>query len=266
MQQFGNLLLSLACILLPFIVIIFVIVSYSLGTGGLKIRGIARGKTDTKKHWSNATSVSESVGQVLASVTVLLGTLLALTGFLLPWLEINLSGGMEIFDLLGDVVSGEFSGSTSGLTLMLMLFVAGYNIIGDSIGTGLILLVLGLILLIVLVGLILSLLVGIGKISIHLGFTEGNQQRFSRPSLLLTLFGLVFSCIFIGVVQGTLGGIQLGGSSPMGGFEGGVQVVSGYWFTVIGFFLALVGAVTSNKLAPRFSSWIEKISSLTLDD
>jgi hypothetical protein len=52
----------------------------------------------------------------------------------------------------------------------------------------------------------------------------------------------------------------------MGGFEGGIQVASGYWFTVIGFFLALVGAVTSNKLAPRYSAWIEKLSSLNLDD
>ena len=266
MQQFGNLLLSLACVLLPFIVILFIVVSYSLGTGGLKIRGIARGKTDEKKHWSNATQVSGGVGQVLASTAVLLGSLLALTGFLLPWLEINLSGMMELSDLLGDVMGGEFSGSTSGLSLMLLLFVAGYNIIGDSIGTGLVLLALGLLLLAVLAGLILTLLVGAGKVSIHLGYTGGDQKRFSKPSLLLTLFGLVFSCIFIGVIQGTLGGIQLGGSSPLGGFEGGIQIANGYWLTIIGFTLALVGAVTSNKLAPRFSEWIEKLSSLALDD
>jgi hypothetical protein len=113
MQQFGNLLISLVCVVLPFIVILFVVISYSLGTGGVKIRGIARGKTDEKKHWSNITQVTGGAGQVLASTGILLGSLLALTGFLLPWLEINLSGMADLSDLFGDVLSGGLSGSTS---------------------------------------------------------------------------------------------------------------------------------------------------------
>jgi hypothetical protein len=241
------------------------VISYSLSTGGLKIRGIARGKTNEKKHWSNVTQITGGVGQVIASTKILLGALLALTGFLLPWLEINLSGGMELFDLF-DPVSGGFSGSTSGLSLMLLLFVAGYNVIGESIGAGVLLLALGLILGIVLLGVIFSVLVGIGKISVHLGFTEGNNQRFSKPLVMVTIFGLLFSCIFLGFIQGTLGGIQFGGDLPFGGFEGGIQVSNGYWYTVIGFFLALVGAVASNKIAPRYSQWIEKLSSLNLDE
>jgi len=265
MQQFSNLLLTLLCVVLPFIVIVFVVVSYSLSTGGIKIRGIARGKTNEKKHWSNVTQITGGVGQVLASTKILLGALLAFTGFLLPWLEINLSGGMEFYDLF-DAVSGGFSGSTNGLSLMLMLFVIGYNVIGESLGAGILLLAMGLILGLVLIGVIFTIFVGIGKISIHLGFTDGDNQRFSKPSLMLTILGLFFSCIFLGIIQGTLGGIQLGGELPFGGFEGGAHLANGYWLTVVGFFLALVGAVTSSKIAPRYSQWIEKLSSLTLDD
>ena len=245
MEKFSNILLAMLCIVLPFISLVFVLFAYNLGVGGISVRGVARGEADAKKHWTTVSELTEKLGQCLATTTTFLGSVLAFLGFLLPWQE-STSGIALLLSFITDAFE-QFDSGFEGATLNGMVFM-----------------LLALLMLVILAGLILANLVSLGMVSIHLGYTKGENKRFSRPALIIALVGFVFSCGFLGIIQGVHGLSQADVDIPFQVFLD-AEMASGFWFTVWGFFLALIGALFANKLAGRFAEWVESLTTLNLE-
>jgi hypothetical protein len=121
--------------------------------------------------------------------------------------------------------------------------------------------------LIPLVLLITSAL-ALGMVASPMGLIKANVKRLSRPILLLSVIALCLSCSFFAGMQGTVGGIKLGGSESIFGtsFTVGVGVSNGFWVTVGGLILVIVGAVFERNLATRVGSWAESLSMLEREE
>ena len=61
-----------------------------------------------------------------------------------------------------------------------------------------------------------------------------------------------------------MGGIKVGGSENVFGssVSMGVDVTNGFWITVGGLVLALVGAIVANTMAGALSKWANNLASL----
>ena len=83
----------------------------------------------------------------------------------------------------------------------------------------------------------------------------------------MSALSLCLTCTFFAGIQATVGGIKVGGSE---GFFGssmsiGVEVANGFWITVGGLVLALVGAIIANTLAGALAGWATSLSTLESD-
>jgi len=235
---------------------------YTIAMGIVNIPGIGRREKLTGKEWTTVSDLARKASELLAAVISLVGTLFGLLGFFLPWVSVNIGAAITLVDL------GGLSGTLSGIALAFQPIVIGVGLLSTEFegatGVG-----MGLILISVLVSLIpFALLVlaaiGIGMISIPLGLINIPIKRLAPGMLIMSVLSLCLTCAFFGGIQATVGGIKVGGSEGIFGssMSIGAEVAYGFWITVGGLVLALIGAIAANTLPGALSSWATNLSDL----
>lgn len=262
MDQLAMICLIGACILTPVLFGLYVGAVYLLGIGSVSIPGVARGELKPGRDWSTLSELSRRIGETLAAAISVLGALLGLLGFLLPWVELDIGSAGRILDL------GGLTGTLNGIALLFQSFIAGVGLLSVEIegvailGTSLIAVSTFLVLIPIALG--LSVLIALGMIAVPAGLLKTTVRRLARPLLFLSVLSLCLACTFFAGIQGTVGGIKIGGSGGLLGesFTIGVELANGFWVTVGGLILAFLGAVFAYSLAPRISAWARTLSAL----
>ena len=113
----------------------------------------------------------------------------------------------------------------------------------------------------------MSAATGFGLISVPLGLAKLKLKRLARGLLVLSALSLCLSCAFFAGIQATIGGIKVGGAEDFLGssISLGAEVANGFWITVGGMILALVGAVFANTLSGTLANWAYGLTNLEKD-
>lgn len=265
MEQFVSICLSSFCILTPIAFLVLTGLFYLLGIGTINIPGIARREIRPNKDWITVKDLSRKSSEAVAAVVSLVGTLFGFIGFMLPWVSIDVGAASSFFDL------GDLNGTLSGIALAFQSFVAGSGLLAsDFEGASVLamgLIVVGLLVSLIPIALLLSAATGIGLISVPLGLLKMELKRLARGLLVLSVLSLCLSCAFFAGVQATIGGVKVGGAEDLFGssISLGAEVANGFWITVGGMILALVGAVFANTLAGSLANWAYGLTTLEKD-
>ncbi len=261
MFPFMSFAVSSICVLLPFIVVIFVIGSYNLATGNLSITGISKQEKDEKKHWSSVLEITRKTGNFLALAISAIGSVLALIGFFSPWVTASISSTTHLgLDRL--------NGSLTGFGLFIKSILASFEVFGvDMDGTGFVgafLLLIAFLVFLTFVALLLSALAGLGIIAIPFGYTKREIGKLSRQIVIFAVIAVLFSCTFFAGVQAATNGFEISSSSDLFdfGLTANVQFAKGFWYTFLGLLFTIFGALVSNKPLDKYVSWIETVSKL----
>lgn len=262
METIVQLCLGSLCVLTPVVLVLLSSGVYGLGIGAIKLPGIGRQGIQPGKEWTSVPDLARKVSEIVAAVISLAGTLFGLFGFLLPWVRINIGAASELFNL------GGLNGTLSGIALMFQSLIAGIGLLtADFKGApaiGAILIVVSLLVALIPLALLASAAMGIGLISVPLGLVKIQIQRLARGLLITSVISLCLACSFFAGIQATVGGVKVGGSEGLFGSEMsmGVEVANGFWITIGGLVLALVGAIVANTFAGAISNWAKNLASL----
>ncbi len=253
------------CFFTPILLLLWIGIVYGLGVGSVKIPGIARGEVEDGKNWTNVPNLARKGTESLAATVSLIGALFGLIGFLLPWVKANIGGAAELFDL------GSLDGTLSGIALAFQSLIAGFGLfatdIDGAVGLGVLLIVLSLLIWLIPIAMLLSLAASAGLISIPLGLLKFEYKRLSRIMLIASIISLCLGCVFFAGIQATVGGVKVGGSEGIFGtsISMGVEVANGFWISMGGLVLAMIGAIVANTLAPSLETWATNLTSLERD-
>jgi len=254
------------CLLTPFVLLVLVASVYGLGVGAVKLPGIARKEAQEEKDWTTLPPLARKVGEGVAAAISLVGVLFGLLGFLLPWVEVNLSAARSLGDL------GSLNGTLTGIALDLQSLIVGIGLLASgndtAVGVGIALLVLFLFITLIPIALLVTGALGLGMASSPLGLIKAKVERLGRVLLIVSLIALCLSCTFFAGLQATVGGVQAGGRGGVLGSSVslGVSVGGGFWVTVGGLVLALVGAITATVVAGRLEAWAENLAQLEVKE
>jgi hypothetical protein len=254
MIQFSNTLIGIQCVIIPVVAIIFMFLFYFMAVGSLNIGGIARQKLEKTKHWITVTDLTRKFMQFFASVTLLIGALVAFAGYVGPWVSAYISADFGLLDL------GSVHGSVSGLALMVASFagaVGAFKAEG-ALFAGLVLLLIGLLLLLFTVILLVLLVVAVLRLISHLGYTKDGTV-FLKPAMVVNMAAFVIGFIFLLLL------LLVGGAKVEMEMVPQIELASGFWFTIGGLFIALVGNIWASKLTEMFAGWIETLTGLKMD-
>lgn len=256
MGEFTAIALTFACILAPVLLLLLVGLSYFLGTGALRLPGVSHGDEPTGKDWDTAVDTVRGTARTLGAVVGSVGGSLGLLGFLMPWVRLNLGGGGALS------LVGSLNGSLSGIGLALQSFVGSIALFSSNrqgaVGIGIVLLLVSLLAWLVALALLVTAFVSWRVISVPLKLGKADLKRTSKLLLILGVIALCLSLVFLAAMQATVGGIQAGA----GDVNLGLQMGIGFWITLGGLVLALVGAWTSNVLSDILATWATNLSRL----
>lgn len=262
MERVFQFCLGTTCLLTPVLLLLLAGGVYALGTGAVKVPGIARREMHPGKDWITVPELSRKVTETLAVVISLVGALFGLIGFMLPWASVNIGAGGELLDL------GSLSGTMTGIALAFQSLLVGIGLLSVEV-EGAIALAFGLILVSLLLWLIpLAILVsagiGVGLVSVPLGLLKAPFQRLARVLLIASVLSLCLTCCFFAGIQATVGGLKVGGAEELLGTSAsiGVDVARGFWITVGGGILTLLGAIVANTLATGVENWAKHLATL----
>lgn len=262
MENFVQLCLGSLCVLAPVVLVLLSSSVYALGVGAIKLPGISRQVINPKIHWITVPDLAHKVSETVAAVISLIGTLFGLLGFLLPWVSINVGAASDMLNL------GGLNGTLSGIALAFQSLIAGVGLLSADFkgasSIGAILIVVSLLVSLIPLALLASAAMGIGLISVPLGLVKMDIRRLARGLLVTSFISLCLACSFFASIQATVGGVKVGGSEGLFGSEisMGVEVTSGFWITIGGLVLALVGAIVANTFAGALSNWAKNLASL----
>lgn len=262
MENLVQLCLGAFCVITPIVLFVLAGGVYGLGMGTIKLPGIARQEIRSGKDWTTVPDLARKATETIAAVISLLGTLFGLLGFLLPWVSVNIGAASAYFDL------GGLNGTLSGIALAFQSFVAGIGVMSadfeGATSVGLILIVVSLLVSLIPLALLASAAMGVGLISVPLGLVKIQIQRLARGLLIMSFVSLCLACSFFAGIQATVGGVKVGGSEGLFGSEMsiGVEVANGFWITIGGLVLALIGALVANTMASALSNWANNLASL----
>ncbi|NOH04169.1 MAG: hypothetical protein HND47_20445 [Chloroflexi bacterium] len=262
MEGIVQLCLGVFCVLTPVLLFLLVGGIYGLGIGGIKLPGVARTEIRPGKEWTTVPDLTKKISQNLAAVLSLIGALFGLIGFLLPWVRVDIGAASDFLDI------GGLNGTLSGIALAFQSMLAGLGLFSADIegaaAIAFLLILVSLVVWLIPLALLVTAALGVGLISIPLGLVKMQTPKLSRPLLIMSILSLCLACGFFAGIQATVGGVKVGGSESVFGssFSMGVQVANGFWITVGGLVLALVGAVISNTIAEALSKWAENLASL----
>jgi len=262
MERLALLCLVGMCLLTPLVFALLTGGMYALGVGAMKVPGIARREMRSDKEWTTVPILTRKATEIVAAVVSLAGALLGLVGFLLPWVSVNIGAVGAFFDF------GGLNGTLTGIALPLQSFIVGFGLLSSDFQelTALagVLIAVALLVTLIPLALLLSAAIGVGLISVPLGLFKANFQRLSRGLLVMSALSLCLLCAFFAGLQATVGGVQVGGSENIFGssFSIGVRVANGFWITVGGLVLALIGAIAANTLAAALENWVQRLTKL----
>lgn len=262
MEKFVQLCLGSLCVLTPVVLLLVSGCVYWLGMGSIKLPGIGRQEIRPGKEWTTVPDLARKVTETVAAVISLMGTLFGLLGFLLPWVSVNVGAASGLLNL------GGLNGTLSGIALAFQSFVAGIGLFSadfeGATSIGAILIVVSLLVSLIPLALLASAAVGVGLISIPLGLVKVEIQRLARGLLITSFISLCLACSFFAGIQATVGGVKVGGSEGLFGSEisMGVEVTNGFWITIGGLVLAVVGAIVANTFPGALSNWAKNLASL----
>lgn len=262
MENFVQLCLGSLCVLTPVVLLLLSGGVYGLGMGAIKLPGIGRQEIRPGKEWTTVPDLARKVSETVAAVISLMGTLFGLLGFLLPWVSVNVGAASDLLNL------GGLEGTLSGIALAFQSLVAGVGLFSadfeGATSVGAILIVVSLLVSLIPLALLASAAMGVGLISVPLGLVKMEIQRLARGLLITSFISLCLACSFFAGIQATVGGVKVGGSEGLFGSEisMGVEVTNGFWITIGGLVLALVGAIVANTFAGTLSNWAKNLASL----
>jgi hypothetical protein len=235
---------------------------YGLGIGGIKLPGVARSELRTGKDWITVPELTRKAIEGFAASLSLIGAIFGLVGFLLPWVSVNIGAASTLLDI------GGLNGTLSGIALAFQSLVVGiglFSVQAEGAATlGLVLVMVSLIVWIIPIALLITSALGAGLISIPLGLVKAEIPRLSRLLLIMSILSLCLTCGFFTAIQATVGGVKVGGSESVFGssISMGVEVASGFWITVGGLVLALIGAIIANTMANAIYKWAGNLAVL----
>ena len=262
MESITQLCLGFFCVFTPVLLLLLIGGIYGMGVGIVKIPGIGRKETLAGKEWTNVSGLTKRVSEGFAATISLVGTLFGLVGFLLPWVSIDIGAGSSLLNL------GNLNGTLSGIALAFQSMIAGIGLLSAGVkgaaGLGFVLIIVSLVVSLIPLSLLISAALGGGLISVPLGIIKVQINRVARFLLVMSIISLCLTCGFFAAIQATVGGIKVGGSESVFGtsMSMGVEVASGFWITVGGLVLALVGAIIANTISDALSKWAENLASL----
>ena len=265
MESIVQLCLGVICVLTPVLLVALSGGAYALGIGVIKVPGIGRREKVAGKDWTTVPDLTRKATETLAAVVSLVGTLFGLVGFLLPWVSVNLGGSSQLFNL------GGLEGTLSGIALAFQSLLAGIGFFSakfEGASTiGFVLIAISLLVSLIPLALLASAAIGVGLISVPLGLVNVKIQRLAGMLVTMSALSLCLTCAFFAGIQATVGGIKVGGSEGVFGtsVSMGVEVTNGFWITVGGLVLALIGAIVANTLAATLENWVKNLSSLDKD-
>ena len=264
MEQLAVTLIGIACLLTPAGALALAGLTYLAGMGAVQFPGISRGDRDPSKEWTTVPELAHKGGDALGAFAGLAGVGLGLLGFLLPWVNTRFTLGT------GSLHPGGLNGSLSGVALMFQSLLVAVDLISEAgIGVGALLLLFAAAIALVPLALIVSGLVALGMVSVPLGLTRNLQSRFLARALLITVvLALGLSCALFGAAEATTGGLAIGGRSDTLGraYSLSISVDTGFWVTVGGLLLALVGALLASVLGSSLDKWARRLVSMELPE
>ena len=262
MEGFVRLCLGIFCIFTPILGVILVGGVYGLGIGGIKLPGIARSELRSGKDWTTVPELTRKISEGFAAGLSLIGAIFGLVGFLLPWVSVNIGAASAQLDI------GGLNGTLSGIALAFQSLIVGIGLFSAQMEgaatLGLVLVIVSVIVWIIPIALLVTAALGAGLISVPLGLIKAEIPRLSRLLLIMSALSLCLTCGFFAAIQATVGGIKVGGSESVFGssISMGVEVANGFWITVGGLVLALIGAIVANTMANALSKWASSLATL----
>lgn len=262
MENIVQLCLGAFCALTPVLIALLIGGAYGMGMGGIKLPGVARSEIQPEKDWTTVPELIRKVADGFAAFISLLGALFGLIGFLLPWVSVEIGAASALLDI------GGLNGTLSGIALAFQSLIAGIGLFSTDVKgaplLGVLLVLTSLVVWIIPLALLITAALGAGLISIPLGLIKIEVNRISRLLLVMSVLSLCLTCGFFAAIQATVGGIKVGGSESVFGssISMGVEVANGFWVTVGGLVLALIGAIIANTVAEALSKWVGNLAKL----
>lgn len=262
MESLFQFCLGITCLLTPALLILLAGGVYVLGMGLIKIPGVARRQMQPDKDWATVPQLSRKVTEILAAVISLVGALFGLVGFMLPWVNVNYGAGGALLDL------GSLNGTVTGIALAFQSLIAGIGLFSaefeGAVALAFVLILISLLTWLILLIILVSAAIGVGLVTIPLGFLKVRFQRLARGLLITSIVSLGLACCFFSGIQATVGGIKIGGQEAVFGtsMSMGVDITGGFWITAGGLLLALIGAIVANTLATRVERWATNLTTL----
>lgn len=266
MENFIKFLLGSTCLLAPISFILLFALIYLLGMGYIKVPGIGRTQNQTNKIWTTLPDLARRTGDGFSLILCIIGTFFGLIGFLLPWLKLNSD---PLFQYTNQ---HNFGGTLNGIAMVFQFMVTGISLIASNYqNSGVIAFIL--IALSVLVSIIPVLLfvsggIGLGMISVPLGFLKLNMRKMGTFLIIAIIFNFCLSCSFLGFIQATSGGFEYisnAGFVSSQFFLNG-EIAYGFWITTGGLFISLIGAIFSNTLGKTLSKLAINLSALDIEN
>ena len=257
MEGLIQVLVILSCVAGPLSLILTIGVIYGIGIGRIAIPGVIDKATDGRK---GVGSFARKSIEILAGIISLIGGGFGFLGFLLPWLRVDVGASSELLNL------GSFGGSMNGIAIAFQAGSGGAGLLSSGFegayGLGFTLLLISGFSWIIALLLGLATLTGVGLFTIQIGLMKDSRRLVPKVLLVIIALSLCSTCAFFSGVQATIGGIQMGGSEEIFGttLSLGAQVANGFWITVGGLLIALVGAIAYSNIAPKIESWAEQIT------
>jgi len=265
MEGVTGVCLGLTCFSVPILLVIWWVILYALGLGGLRLPGVSRQEVEGKA-WAGVSQVARGVTEVGGILLSLGGALFGFLGYLLPWLNVRLGISGALLEDLANLIPqvkeiGQVTGSWSGAAVALQSLIFGVVLArGDSQGAffgGLALVLFSLALWLLLVVLLLLILLGVARL-VAIGKARLPGRTLGGWQVALLILAFFLTSAFLIVVQASAGGVDL----SVAGLKASITVAGGFWITAGGLVLALVGAFISGILAVGLERWTEILSGL----
>jgi hypothetical protein len=265
MENLVQLCLGVTCLLLPIVFALLASGVYMLGMGTIKLPGIGRGEIRSGKDWTTVPDIARKTSESFGAFICLMGTLFALIGFCLQWVSVNLGAGTEIFQL------GGLNGSLSGIALAVQPIAIGIGLLTNdfngSFGIAFILILISLSVMLIPFVLLISTTLGIELIAVPLGLLKIDTRRVAKGLIILSFLSLILAGSFFAGIKATVGGVKFGGSVNILGtsMSIGIEVANGYWITIGGLVLTIIGAIIVITLSGGLAHWAKHLSTLDID-
>ncbi len=271
MQGVTGVCLGTTCFLVPILLIIWWVLLYAFGLGGLRLPGISRQEVaEEGKAWTTVPRMARGVTEVGGIFLTIIGALFAFLGYLLPWINARVSLSGDLLDALKNLIPqvkeiGQVTGNLTGAAVALQTLISGIALVREgsqiALAGGAVLLLLSVMMWLLLAALLFAILLGVIRL---VAFAQARHSARALGGWQVALLVLAFflASAFLILVYASAGGMDL----SVVGFKAAVTVAGGFWITAGGLLLALIGAFISGILARVLERWTEVLGALRREE